>query len=222
MQKAATTTESAESITAIVLPIPNRPAMEAVPTATVPLPVLQGPLLSVGVIRGTGPTLTGITTGSDASNSFLCLPINMNQTRDTMQKFLLNAALAAMLAGCAQTDIQPLTRTSFKVATSAAPACGPSGARRVANQAAAIEVINRGGDRFVFVGDQSGSRMTGMTYNAYTGFETYNTHDQAMVVQMVQKGDGNYNDALSAREILGPEWQQKVSDGIPDTCSSSS
>jgi hypothetical protein len=69
MQKAATTTGSAGSITAIVLPTPNRPAMEAVPIATVLLRVLQGPLLSIEAIRGTGLTLTAITTGSDANES---------------------------------------------------------------------------------------------------------------------------------------------------------
>ena len=133
-----------------------------------------------------------------------------------MRRLLL--ALPFALAACAQTDIQPLTQSSFKVATTAAPACGPSGARKVANQAAAIEVIRRGGDRFIFTGDQTGSRMTGVAYNYYTGFQTYNSNDQSLVVQMLQPGMSGYSDSLSARSILGPNWRDIVEDGVPDTC----
>ena len=123
-----------------------------------------------------------------------------------------------LLTACAQTDIQPLTATSFKVATEAAPACGRSGARRVANQAAAIEVINRGGDRFVYVAENTDSRVTGVNYNYYTGFQTYNSNEQGLVVQMLLKGQPRYNDSLSARQLLGADWQEIVAKGIPDTC----
>ena len=96
-----------------------------------------------------------------------------------MKLRLLAASMACIaLVGCAQTDIQPLTATSFMVATEAAPACGRSGARKVANQAAAIEVIRRGGDKFIFVSQSTDSRTTGVTYNAYTGFQTYNSNEQ--------------------------------------------
>ena len=131
----------------------------------------------------------------------------------------LAASLACVsLLACAQTDIQPLTATSFMVATEAAPACGRSGARKVANQAAAIEVINRGGDKFVFVSQSTGSRTTGVTYNAYTGFQTYNSNEQGLVVEMVKRGDKNYKNALSARQVLGSNWQEKVAKGVPNTC----
>lgn len=123
-----------------------------------------------------------------------------------------------LLSACATTDIQPLSATSFKVATEAAPACGRTGARKVANQAAAIEVIKRGGDKFVFLGENTDSRVTGMTYNYYTGFQTYNSNEQGLVVKMLAKGEPGYNDALSARQLLGPEWQEIVAKGTPNTC----
>jgi hypothetical protein len=136
-----------------------------------------------------------------------------------MKLRLLAASMACIaLVGCAQTDIQPLTATSFMVATEAAPACGRSGARKVANQAAAIEVIRRGGDKFIFVSQSTDSRTTGVTYNAYTGFQTYNSNEQGLVVEMVKRGDKAYRNALSAREILGANWQEKVSKGVPNTC----
>jgi hypothetical protein len=128
------------------------------------------------------------------------------------------ATLTMFFAACATTDIQPLSATSFKVATEAAPACGRSGARKVANQAAAIEVIRRGGDKFIFIGEDTGSRLTGVTYNMYTGFQAYNSNEQGLVVQMLTKGQSGYNDALSARQILGANWQAIVEKGIPDTC----
>lgn len=133
--------------------------------------------------------------------------------------FCLTAALL-LISACAQTDIQPLTRTSFEVATTAAPACGASGARMVANKAAAIEVIKRGGDQFVYVASKQDSHMTGMNYNQFAGFQTYNAHDQNMVVQMIAPGAPGSSEALSARQILGPDWQQQVADGVPNNCTS--
>lgn len=120
------------------------------------------------------------------------------------------------LAACATTDIQPITASSFKVATEAGAACGRSGARTVANKAAAIEVIKRGGDKFIYVGEDTGSRAN-VTYNPYGGFQTYHTNEQGLVVQMLKEGQNP--DALSARQLLGPDWQEQVSEGIPNTCS---
>lgn len=126
-----------------------------------------------------------------------------------MKNFTPLVVAAAMLLGCASTDIQPMTKSSFKVATHAAPACGPHGARQVANQAAAIEVINRGGDKFIFASDQSSSRPVGGGHHA---------NDQDMIVQMVSPGDPRINEALSAREILGVRWKEKIAKGFPSTC----
>ena len=133
-------------------------------------------------------------------------------------KLIIAGMTCATLVACAQTDIQPLTATSFMVATEAAPACGRTGARKVANQAAAIEVIRRGGDKFIFVSQNTGSRTTGASYNAYTGFQTYNSNEQGLVVQMVERGDKDYGNALSARQVLGENWEEKVSKGVPNTC----
>jgi hypothetical protein len=122
------------------------------------------------------------------------------------------------LTACANTDIQPLTATSFKISTEAAPACGRSGARKVANQAAAIEVIRRGGDRFIFLSEDTDSRVSGVDYNVWTGFQTYNTNEQSLVVQMVYAGQSGYKESLSAKGLLGPNWKAIVAEGIPDTC----
>lgn len=135
-----------------------------------------------------------------------------------MRQMLLAAATLTALTGCASTDVQPLTATSFAISTTAAPACGSSGARKVANQAAAIEVIKRGGDRFVFVSQNAESQISGVNINPYAGLQVYRSNNQGLVVQMLSKGQPGYKNSLSARQILGPDWQSIVAQGVPMTC----
>jgi hypothetical protein len=123
-----------------------------------------------------------------------------------------------LIAACAQTSVQPLSQTMFKVATTAAPACGAKGARDVAYRTAAIEVIKRGQDRFIIMADQSGSELAGMTYSQYGGLQTYNSNLQNMVVQVLATGDPQYANGLSARTTLGADWQAIVAEGAPTTC----
>lgn len=84
----------------------------------------------------------------------------------------------------------------------AAPACGQAGAAKVANRVAAIEVIKRGGDRFYF-------KMANSDYRII---------EDSLIVQMVSPGDEGYADSFSAREELGPKWEEIVKKGIPATC----
>jgi hypothetical protein len=135
-----------------------------------------------------------------------------------MRFVFVSLVAASVLAGCAQTSVQPLTATVFKVATQAAHACGPQGAREVAFMSAAIEVIRRGEDRFVIMADQSGSMANGGQYLGYGVYQTYNLNLQDMVVQVVQPGQPSYEDSLSARQVLGADWQTIVSAGAPQTC----
>ena len=72
-------------------------------------------------------------------------------------------------------------------------------------------IIKRGGDKFIFVGDESGSTITGIS-----GGSIYSRNDQSMVVKMMTPEDPNINEALFAREILGPKWVEVVAAGIPD------
>ena len=117
---------------------------------------------------------------------------------------ILNIAILMItlsVAACVSADIQPLSATSFKVSASAAPACGRSGAQEMATQIAAIEVIRRGGDKFVFTSANSVRRRT-----------------RELVVQMLFEGQVGINNALSARQLLGSDWAEIVAEGIPRTC----
>ncbi|HBZ43714.1 MAG TPA: hypothetical protein DEO85_06550 [Maritimibacter sp.] len=120
--------------------------------------------------------------------------------------------------GCARTDVQPLSQNTFAISTSAAPACGASGARRVANQVAAIEVIKRGADRFIFVQDNSGSQVEGLTFNQFTGVGVLSSNQQYLAVRTLKQGEPGYSNGLSARQILGPNWQEIAASGTPATC----
>ncbi|TRW96949.1 hypothetical protein FNJ84_12240 [Paracoccus sp. M683] len=106
-----------------------------------------------------------------------------------------------------------MSKDSFLVATHAAPACGPAGARNVAFKSAAIEVIRKGGDKFVIVGDQMSSGMQG---DFFSGFQQ--NYSQGMVVKMIPEKSPESANALSARETLGSGWQEIVAKGAPTTC----
>ncbi|TFL18680.1 hypothetical protein DR046_08840 [Jannaschia formosa] len=114
--------------------------------------------------------------------------------------------MLSILGACAQTDVQPMSQDTFKVSTRAAPACGASGARNVAFRAAAIEVVRQGGDAFIIVDDNTG-------YDGWSG-----VNDQGLVVRMIAPGSSEYSNALSARNVLGANWQELVTEGVPVTC----
>ncbi len=60
--------------------------------------------------------------------------------------------------------------------------------------------------------------MSGVSYNQYSGFQPQYSADQNLVVQMLAKGDSQYNNGLSARQTLGANWQEKVAKGVPNNC----
>lgn len=120
--------------------------------------------------------------------------------------FLTVAAFALLVSACATTDVQQLTKTSFKVSTRGAPACGPAGTRNVAFRTAAVEVIRRGHDLFIIEGDTTG-------YDGWSG-----VNQQGMVVQLIAPNSPDAKNALSARQTLGADWQNVVQKGTPTTC----
>ena len=134
-----------------------------------------------------------------------------------MLKVILVVALVCITA-CVETSVQPLTQSSFKIATEAEDLCGAKGTREIAFRTAAIEVIKRGADRFIIVGDQSGSKITGGQFTTFGGFQTFGSNMQDIVVQIIAKGDPRFGDALSARQTLGADWQAIVAEGSPQTC----
>ena len=131
--------------------------------------------------------------------------------------------------------------------TSAAPVCGATGAQKVAVQQAAVETIKRGFDRFIVLGGQSqnnvgvightpvianstttmqgsiyGNNVSayGNTTTSYSGGYPMiaGSHDQGLVIKMFHDGDPVGANGVSARDVLGPDWQKIVEGGGPRTC----
>jgi hypothetical protein len=156
---------------------------------------------------------------------------------DEMKKLTISA-LCLLAAACAKSETIRTSNNSILVQTSAAPACGATGAVKVAAQTAAVETIRAGYDRYIIAGGAgannvslvqgAGSSYTtgnvtyGGGYGTYSGNTTYvpgpmmsvGSHDQNLAVQMFKDGEPGASQAISARDVLGPEWQEKVKSGI--------
>jgi hypothetical protein len=104
---------------------------------------------------------------------------------------------------------------------------------------AAVETLRRGYDRYLVQNAQSennvravttpptgafttgtvtssGNTLYGSSQTTFTGGGTIltGTRDTELVILMLRPGEPGYSNALDARSILGPEWQQVVKDGI--------
>jgi hypothetical protein len=156
-----------------------------------------------------------------------------------MSRSIIVALVALLLSGCARSGAMPLAQDTVQISTSAAPVCGRQGTQKVAFQRAAVETIRRGYDRFVIIGGEAQSDIrvvgytpttasttgsaTGTRYgNTATIYGSSNTvvtggqpiyggsHGQGLLVKMFRDGDPAGANALSARETLGPGWQDAV------------
>jgi hypothetical protein len=146
--------------------------------------------------------------------------------------------IVPLLAGCAGTNTIRTSQDTAIVQASAAPICGGIGSAKVAQKQAAIETLKAGYDRYVILGAAStnnvratqlpGSYRTtgtlqGGALNATTVYQpgptmVSGTHDQSFAIRMFRDGEPGSGQALSAREMLGPEWPELVKAGAVRTC----
>ncbi|MBZ6074906.1 hypothetical protein [Microvirga puerhi] len=158
-----------------------------------------------------------------------------------MKQLLILLPLAGALSACAGAQATRTSANTMIIDAGAAPACGAMGAAKVAQKSAAVETIRAGYDRYIITGGQSQnnvsvSQMPGhfqtsgtATYNR--SFGTYNatttyvpgptivsgSHDRSLGVVMFRNGEPGAENALDARQALGPEWQDIVKSGV-HTC----
>ena len=125
---------------------------------------------------------------------------------------ILSILAAAALAGCASSAAVPLSADTVQITASAAPICGGTGAANVASKAAASETLRRGFDKYVIVGSQAQNNVsTAYVWNQYGGGPVVSgSHDHGLLVKMFRDGDTNGANALSARDVLGPKWQEII------------
>jgi len=147
-------------------------------------------------------------------------------------------AIAGSLCACAGAQVTRTSANTMLVDAGAAPACGSRGAARVASKSAAIETIRAGYDRYIITSGQAQNNVsvtqlpgqvqtTGVstfgggsgTFNATSTYVPGPTivsgsHDRSLSVIMFRHGESGAEQALDAREMLGPEWQEIVKTGI--------
>lgn len=151
-----------------------------------------------------------------------------------MRSAIVLVLLGLLLAACARAQAIRASANTVIIQAGAAPICGRQGAARVAQEMAAIETVRAGFDRYILTGGQAqnnvtvtqlpGSYNTSGTYGrgSYQATTTYQpgativagSHDQDLTVIMFKDGDPGAEQAIPAREALGPEWPEKVKNGI--------
>ena len=151
------------------------------------------------------------------------------------------------VAGCAQSSVLDMASDTIQISTSAAPVCGQAGAQEVAAKRAAIETLNRNFDRYVILDGnyQNDVQVVGRTpYTAntyssgsitghgntgtYTGRSTTHLsgglpilgggHNQSFIIKMFRNGDPAGAKAISAKNVLGPNWQREIKASKNGTC----
>jgi hypothetical protein len=154
-----------------------------------------------------------------------------------MRKLL--ALLGCVLVGaCAGTNTIRTSNDTAIVQASAAPVCGGIGAARVAQKQAAIETLRAGFDRYIIYDAASANNVqvaqmpgtyqtTGIVSGGFVSATTTyqpgptivaGSHDQAFAIKMFREGDPMAARAISARDTLGPKWQEAVKSGSLTTC----
>ncbi len=136
------------------------------------------------------------------------------------------------VVGCAKTDAIPLSANEVQILVDAAPACGATGAQRLAATVAAVETVRRGFDRFVVtaVNGKSLASAIWTSPSATTDVSSKVTvssggwasisrrHQNTMRIRMTRRGDRGAERAIDARAHLGPKWRETVKDGASAFC----
>jgi hypothetical protein len=159
-----------------------------------------------------------------------------------MNRLFTLSIATIFISACAHTNVTPLSQNQFILSTSAAPACGKTGAGKVAVKMAAVETLRRGYPRFMVLGVNNknnvsvvqtqptysntngtytvqGNQIIGNTTTTYGGGGPLITgsHDADLHVVMLKKGDKGFSNAIDSKVLLGENWQKNVANGI-QTC----
>lgn len=121
--------------------------------------------------------------------------------------------LAIALAACSKTNVVPLSADSIRVAVDAIPACGSTGAQKLAVDTAAVATVRRGFDRFAIVSFSERSDASGVfTSPGFAGIAR--RHRSAIQVKLFRHGAAGSEQTIDARLHLGPDWAKKVKNGV--------
>ena len=144
---------------------------------------------------------------------------------------VLLVALVGVTTGCARMSTVPVDADTIEISVRVATICNARDADRLAHRQAAVETIRRGYEDFVVIDSVGGDHM------ADHAPETARTHlygisaapllsedapllahHRVLTVQMFHAGQGESATNVSARAVLGDDWEALVTKGAPTTC----
>ncbi len=140
-------------------------------------------------------------------------------------------ALPIVLAGCARTNTAPVDENTIEITVHVPAICGARDAERLALRHAAVETIRRGFDDYIVIGTVGGDHAI------HTGPATARTmldggrertlfsdeapllgHHRLLAVRMFRTGESTGAALVSARAVLGDEWEAIAAKGASNTC----
>ena len=139
--------------------------------------------------------------------------------------------LPAVLAGCARTSTAPVGEDTIEITVHVGTICDGRDAERLAQRHAAVETIRRGFDDYIVIGSVGGDHTAAeapatarTTLYGSSGRTLFSedapllAHHRVLTVRMFQAGEGNSTATVSARAVLGDEWDAVAAKGAPNTC----
>jgi len=140
-------------------------------------------------------------------------------------------ALPVVLAGCARTSTAPVDENTIEITVHVPAICDARHAERIALHHAAVETIRRGFDDYIVVGTVGGNHAisvgpaTARTMPYRDGERTLFSddapllgHHRLLAVRMFRAGEGDGAASVSARAVLGNEWEAIAAKGASNTC----
>ena len=144
---------------------------------------------------------------------------------------VLLVVLPVVLAGCARTSTAPVGADTIEITVHVGTICEGRDAERLARRHAAVETIRRGFDDYVvigsFGGDHTADEETATARTILSGSSGRTlfsedapllAHHRVLTVRMFQAGEGDSAATVSARAVLGDEWDAVVAKGPSATC----
>lgn len=123
------------------------------------------------------------------------------------------AIAALVLASCASTRATQMSADTIKIDANTAPVCAGQ-TNEIMMRRAGVETIRRGYDKYILLNHGTGSVVTGV--NEYGQLSRAGTG--SVIVKMFKANDPAGAKALSARDLLGPDWQEIVNKKEKSSC----
>ena len=144
---------------------------------------------------------------------------------------VLLVALLGVTTGCARTSTAPLDADTVEIAVRVGTICDGRDADRLARRQAAVETIKRGFEDYMVIDSVGGDHLAdavpatarttlygNRTRALFSEDAPLLAHHRILTVRMLRAGQGDSTAAVSARAVLGDDWEALVTKGAPTIC----